>query len=186
MEKRHLTIREISLYAMLGAVMFASKKLMEMIPNVHLLALFIVTFTVVYRKKALYPIYIYVLMDGIFGGFSLWWYPYLYIWTMLFFMTMLLPKRMPQGAAVPVYALTAGLHGLMFGTLYAPYHALVFGLNFKGLLAWIAAGFPYDCIHAVSNFCFGLFVVPLSAAMRQLNRIIFPDITGYRNEPRNE
>ena len=56
-----LTTREIAVFAMLGAVMYASKMLMEVLPNVHLLGTFVVAFTVVYRKKALYPIYIYVI-----------------------------------------------------------------------------------------------------------------------------
>ena len=48
-----LTTREITVFAMLGAVMYASKLLMELVPNVHLLGTFIIAFTVVYRKKAL-------------------------------------------------------------------------------------------------------------------------------------
>ena len=63
--------------------MYASKMLMELAPNIHLLGVFTIAFTVVYRKKALYPIYIYVLLNGIFSGFSAWWLPYLYIWTIL-------------------------------------------------------------------------------------------------------
>mgnify|MGYP006962297164 FL=1 len=56
-----LSTREITVFAMLGALMYASKVLMEIAPNVHLLSVFTVAFTVVYRRKALYPIYIYVL-----------------------------------------------------------------------------------------------------------------------------
>ena len=52
-----LTIREIAVFGMLGAVMYASKMLMELLPNVHLLGVFVVAFTVVYRQKALYPLY---------------------------------------------------------------------------------------------------------------------------------
>ena len=55
------TTREITIFAMLGAVMYASKLLMEVAPNIHLLGVFTIAFTVVYRKKALYPIYIYVI-----------------------------------------------------------------------------------------------------------------------------
>lgn len=51
-----LTAREIAVFGMLGAVMFASKLLMEFAPNIHLLGTFIVAFTVVYRRKALYVI----------------------------------------------------------------------------------------------------------------------------------
>ena len=42
-----LTTREITVFAMLGAVMYASKLLMELIPNVHLLGVLVVAFTVV-------------------------------------------------------------------------------------------------------------------------------------------
>ena len=52
------TTREITIFAMLGAVMYASKLLMEVATNIHLLGVFTISFTVVYRKKALYPIYI--------------------------------------------------------------------------------------------------------------------------------
>ena len=64
-----LSTREIAVFSMLGAVMYASKMIMEIAPNIHLLGVFTIAFTVVYRKKALYPIYIYVLLNGIFCGF---------------------------------------------------------------------------------------------------------------------
>ena len=70
-----LKIREIAVFGMLGALMYASKMLMEVLPNIHLLGVFTIAFTVVYRKKALYPIYIYVLLNGLFSGFATWWIP---------------------------------------------------------------------------------------------------------------
>ena len=65
-----LTVFELALFAMLGAIMFCSKLLMEWIPNVHLLGMFTITFTLVYRKKALFPIYLYVLLNGVYAGFA--------------------------------------------------------------------------------------------------------------------
>ena len=44
------TTKEIALFGMFGALMFASKKLMEVFPNVHLIGVIIVAITVVYRK----------------------------------------------------------------------------------------------------------------------------------------
>lgn len=88
-----LTTREITIFAMLGTVMYVSKMIMEIAPNIHLLGTFTIAFTVVYGKKALYPIYIYVILNGIFCGFAMWWIPYLYIWTILWGVTMLLPKK---------------------------------------------------------------------------------------------
>ena len=90
-----ISIREGAVFSMLGAIMYCSKLIMEAFPNIHLIGVLTVAFTVVYRKKALYPIYIFVLLSGLLSGFSTWWIPYLYIWTVLWGVTMLLPENMP-------------------------------------------------------------------------------------------
>lgn len=163
-----LTIREMAIFSMLGALMYVSKVIMEFAPNIHLLGVFTIAFTVVYRAKALYPIYIFVLLNGIFAGFGTWWIPYLYIWTVLWGITMLLPKKMPKPVAVVVYSVINALHGYGFGILYAPVQALLFGLNFKGMIAWIVAGFPFDMIHGTSNLICGLLIVPIVMILQKL------------------
>jgi len=161
-----LSAREVAVFGMLGAAMYASKLLMEFLPNVHLLGVFVVAITVVYRKKALYPIYLYVLVNGLFAGFALWWVPYLYLWTVLWGAVMLLPRRMPPRVRPLVYMAVCAGHGFLFGTLYAPAQALLFGLDFKGMLAWIVAGLPWDFVHGVSNFFCGVLIVPLISVLR--------------------
>ncbi len=151
---------------MLGALMYMSKWLMEFLPNIHLIGVIIVAITVVYRKKALYPIYIFVFVAGLLGGFSAWWVPYLYIWTILWGMTMLLPKKIPVKIAPVIYMVVCSLHGFLYGIFYAPAQALMFGLDFKGTLAWIAAGLPFDITHGISNFLCGILIVPLIHAIR--------------------
>lgn len=161
-----LSAREVAVFGMLGAAMYASKLLMEFLPNVHLLGVFVVAITVVYRKKALYPIYLYVLVNGLFAGFALWWVPYLYLWIVLWGAVMLLPRRMPPRVRPLVYMAVCAGHGFLFGTLYAPAQALLFGLDFKGMLAWIVAGLPWDFVHGVSNFFCGVLIVPLISVLR--------------------
>ena len=139
-----LTTREVAVFGMLGALMYASKTLMEIAPNVHLIGVFIVSFTVVYRKKALYPIYIYAILCGISGGFATWWIPYLYVWTVLWGAVMLLPENLPGKVRPVIYMAVCAAHGFLFGTLYAPAQALLFGLDFQGMTAWIIAGLPWD------------------------------------------
>ena len=141
--------------------MYASKMIMEVAPNVHLLGVFTIAFTVVYRKKALYPIYTYVLLNGIFCGFATWWIPYLYLWTVLWGATMLLPKRIPEKLRPLVYMLLCAAHGFLFGTLYAPAQALLYGLSFQKMIAWIISGLPWDFVHGVSNFFCGILIVPI-------------------------
>lgn len=165
-----LTTREMTVFAMLGVVMYISKIIMEFAPNIHLLGVFTIAFTVVYRKKALYPIYIYVLLNGIFYGFSTWWIPYLYVWTVLWGMVMLLPKEMPKKIKPIVYMLVCAMHGFLFGILYAPVQAILFGLSFQGMIAWIMAGLPWDFMHGISNFFCGILIMPIIAALRFAKR----------------
>lgn len=155
---------------MLGAVMYASKMLMEFLPNIHLIGVFVVALTVVYRWKALYPLYTFVLIQGLFGGFGIWWVPYLYIWTILWGVTMLLPRNMPQKVSPFVYMAVCSLHGFLYGTLYAPFQAVAFGLNFKGMISWIIAGLPYDCIHGISNLICGALIVPMIVLLRKAEK----------------
>ena len=174
MAARHaspLTLRELVHFSLLGCFMYLSKALMEFLPNVHLLAALTTAYTVCYRKKALYPIYIYVFLNGLFAGFSLWWLPYLYLWTLLWGAVMLLPRNMKNPVAIPVYMTVCTLHGFLFGTLYAPAQALMFGLNFQQMVAWIAAGLPYDLIHGVSNFFAGILVLPIVEVLKRADRI---------------
>ena len=142
-----LNIKETAVFALLGALMYSTKIIMEVLPNVHLLGVFTVATTAVYRKKALYPIYVYVFINGFFSGFAMWWIPYLYIWTVLWGAVMLLPKNIPAKVKPIVYMTVCALHGFLFGTLYAPAQALLFGLDFKGMVAWIAAGLPWDFVY---------------------------------------
>ncbi len=151
--------------------MYASKVLMDILPNIHLLGTFIVAITVVYRKKALYPLYIFILATGLLNGFATWWVPYLYIWTVLWGAVMLLPQNMPPKIKPFVYMLVCGAHGLLYGVLYAPAQALLFGLNFDGMIAWIIAGLPFDITHAISNLVCGLLICPLIAILRKSQRI---------------
>ncbi len=165
-----LTTRELTVFAMLGAVMYASKVILEFAPNIHLLGVFTIAFTIVYRKKALYPIYIYVLLNGMFSGFSAWWVPYLYLWTVLWGFVMLLPKKMPRLIQPIVYMGVCAVHGFLFGTLYAPVQAVLFGLSLEGMVAWIVAGLPWDFLHGVSNFFCGVLIMPIVSVLRLAER----------------
>ena len=164
-----LTVKEMTLFGMLGAVMYCSKIFMEFLPNIHLLGVFTIAFTIVYRKKALYPIYVYVMLNGLLAGFNMWWIPYLYLWAVLWGAVMLLPEKTPK----IVYILVCSAHGFLYGTLYAPAQAIMFGLDFKGMIAWIIAGLPYDCVHGIGNLCVGILIMPIVKLLRKLDRVVY-------------
>lgn len=168
MKNKHLSVKEICLFGILAALMFVSKIVMEALPNIHLLGMLTITYTVVFRKKALIPIYAYVLINGLFAGFDVWWVPYLYIWTVLWGLTMLIPKKTPRVVSAVIYPILCALHGLFFGVLYAPVNAIIMGFSFEQTLAWIAAGFTFDIIHMIGNFAVGFLVLPTSELLKRL------------------
>ena len=104
-----------------------------------------------------------------FYGIQLWNINYLYVWAVLWAVTMLLPRRMPKAVAAIVYPTVCALHGLLYGVLYAPAQALIFGLNFDGMIAWIIAGFPFDLLHGLGNLVAGLLILPLSHLLEKLS-----------------
>ena len=42
--------------------------------------------------------------------------------------------------------------------------------SFEATLTWIASGFPFDCIHGISNFFCGMLIVPIASVLRYLER----------------
>ncbi len=172
--KKKISLRQLTIFAMIAALMYATKIALQALPNVHLLAVFIAASTIVYRKKALYPLYTYVFIEGLFAGFAAWWLPYLYLWTILWAAVMFVTsfKKVTESRFFPlIIMITCALHGFAFGTLYAPAQALMYGLNFKAMIAWIIAGIPFDLIHGISNFCCSLLVMPFVRIMRRADNI---------------
>ncbi len=168
--RRTSNAREMCIFSMLGAIMYISKLIMEALPNIHLLGVLTIAYTLVYRKRALIPIYVYVMLNGLMAGFNFWWLPYTYIWTILWGITMLLPRNMSKKVAIPVYSLICGIHGFAFGTLYAPAQALMFGLDLDGMIAWIIAGITFDLIHGFSNLVIGFLAVPIANMLYKLSK----------------
>ncbi|MBR3844616.1 MAG: hypothetical protein IKM39_03820 [Clostridia bacterium] len=167
-----LNLKELVVFGMLGGVMYASKWLMEVFPNIHLLAMLTIAMTLVFRKKALYPIYVYVVMCGVFSGFAPWWVPHLYLWAILWGAAMLIPQTMKQGIKTVVCIGLCAAHGFLYGVMYAPAQALLYGLNFEGMIAWIVTGIPFDLLHGVGNFLAGFLIVPVVRALNLAKKIL--------------
>ncbi|MBQ6280818.1 MAG: hypothetical protein IJK69_02030 [Oscillospiraceae bacterium] len=169
MGRKRLDLRHILIFALLGTMQFCSKQALEFAPNVELVSTLTMVYTLVYRKYALIPIFVFIFLEGLIAGFGLWWYPYFYLWPFLWGVTMLLPGRMPTWLRVPVYAAVCGLFGLLYGSLYAPFQCYAFlGGDWSRIPAWIAAGVPYDVIHAIGNLALGTLIWPLTCLLLRL------------------
>ena len=166
-----LKLRDIVVLSLMAALMAVSDFAMEALPNIHIVGVFIVVATVVYRRYALLSIYVYVLIQGVVGGFNLWWIPYLYIWTVLWGTIMLVPKSMPEKIKYVLYVALCAAHGFLFGVLYAPAQAIMFGLSLKGAIAWVVAGFTFDAIHGTGNLVLGAALIyPMVKILKQMDK----------------
>ena len=99
--------------------------------------------------------------------------PYLYVWTILWGMVMLLPKKMPKWLAPIVYALVCGLHGFGFGFWWIPSQMALMGFSFEQALIWWQFGFfTADVPHGIGNLVGSTLIIPLVTLIRKLDRRI--------------
>lgn len=164
-------VRLLAVFSMLGAIMFVSDILMEFLPNIHIVGVLTVVYTIVYRSKALIPIYVYVFVNGLYMGFGIWWLAYLYIWAILWALVMLVPRRLPETVKAVLYVICVTAHGLLFGVLYMPVQ-YIYMPSIKSLWAWVSFGFiTADIYHGIGNLIFGiLLILPLSKLLLKLEK----------------
>ena len=168
-----LSIREICLFGILAALTFAAKYVMSWLPNIEPVSLMVMLFAVTFGWKALFPIYFYVLLIGLSEGMGAWWLPYIYVWTILWGMVMLLPKKMPKWLAPIVYALVCGLHGFGFGFWWIPSQMALMGFSLEQALIWWQFGFlTADIPHGIGNLVGSTLIIPLVTLIRKLDRRI--------------
>jgi len=136
---------------------------MSFLPNIEPVSLLVMLYAVVFGRKALYPIYLYILLEILFYGIQLWNINYLYIWVLLAIGAWML-RRSEQPLA---WALLSGVFGLLFGALCAPVYLFSGGLGFA--VSWWISGIPFDLMHCAGNFVMALLLfVPLRRLLEKL------------------
>lgn len=158
-----LTVRELVLFAVLGAMTFAAKYVMSFLPNIEPVSLMVMLFAAVFGKKWVYPVYLYVLMEILFYGISLWNINYLYIWAILAVCACCL-RQMDSSLG---WALLSGGFGLLFGALCGIVDVFVGGVSYA-VTKWVS-GIPFDIAHCAGNFVLALLLFrPLRNLMEKL------------------
>ena len=144
-----IKINEMCVYGLLGTLLFVLKFAMSSLPNIEPVSLLLISYTIIYGIKTLYPLAIYVLLEIIIYGFSLWSIGYLYIWLTLV-MAVIVIRKIVNNKNQIIWALVSGIFGLIFGALYIPLYIVSGGYTFA--ITWWISGLPYDIIHCISNF----------------------------------
>lgn len=139
--------------AVMGVILYVAQVALSFIPNVELVSLFVILFTLVFGRRVIGILSVFILIEGLTYGFGTWWLMYLYIWPLLALITYLL-RKMDSSLA---WALVSGSFGLFFGFLCSFGYLAIGGVG--GAIAYFISGIPYDIVHCIGNFvlCFLLF-----------------------------
>lgn len=145
-QSNRLTARDITIMALMVAIIEVSKMALAQIPNVELTSFWIIMFTLYFGTRIFYVIPVFILIEGAMYGFNLWWIMYLYAWPLLAIVVLLFKKMNTAWE----WSFVSGLFGLCFGFLCSiPY---IFTSGLSGAFAWWVAGIPWDLVHGVANF----------------------------------
>ena len=144
--------REIVIYGILSAVLLAAQVSLGFLPNIEIVTLLILVYTLVFRKKYSLSFIIFVFLEGLIYGFGLWWINYLYVWSIQHSSLFL-----SGNDSVWFWSILSGIYGITFGALCTiPYFAIG---GISGAFAYWTSGLLFDIIHCISNFivCLVLF-----------------------------
>ena len=166
------TPRLIAEIGLMAAILEVSKVALSLIPNVELVSLEIILFTLYLGLPVLAAVWVFVGIELLVWGFSLWTVTYIYIWPILVILTLLLRRYENRPEGYIVFSILSGAYGLFFGALCAIPFLFVGGLP-SAFGMWVA-GIPYDLIHCAGNFilCLVLFR-PQHAVLCRIKRHSF-------------
>ncbi|NLY47709.1 MAG: hypothetical protein GX059_01615 [Clostridiales bacterium] len=138
--------KDIVIIGIMSAILIIAQVALSFIPNVELVSLLVILFSLLYGWKTLFIIYVFVLVEGLIYGFGIWWINYLYVWTILMLAAMLFKKQRSPF----FWAILSGTFGLIFGTLCSIPYLFIGGVPMA--VSQIISGIPFDVIHCVGNY----------------------------------
>lgn len=147
---------------LMTALLFLGQVFMSFLPNIELVSLLVLLYTLYLGKKVFWVIYGFIFLEGFLYGFGIWWFSYLYIWSILAAVTYVFRKN----DSSLFWAIVSGFFGLSFGALCAlPYLAAG---GWAAAFGYWVSGLSFDIVHCVGNFILCLVLYrPLSHLMNR-------------------
>lgn len=132
---------------MLAAILYVSKVALEFLPNVELVSLLTIVYTLVFGKEAILIVTVFNMFELVQWGFGSWWFSYLYVWPLLCLLTLAFRKFFKEEFLL--WAMFSGVFGLIFGALFAIVYIPV---DISYAVSYWISGLPWDVWHAAANF----------------------------------
>lgn len=163
-----LSVKDIVIIGMMTAVLVTAHLALSFLPNIELVSLLIIIFTLVFRWRTLFIIYAFVFIEGLLFGFGQWWFSWLYIWLIPFLIAMLFRNV----RSFFFWAIVSCIFGLSFGALSAIPVIAISGL-YAGFAYWVQ-GIIFDIVHGIGNFAAALLLFhPLYILTDKINKQFF-------------
>ena len=83
---KRTSTKELVSLALIAAAMVIGQVVFAVLPNVEVVSLIVILTTLRFRAKALFPIYVFVLLEGLLYGFGIWWMSYPPSFSMVYIM----------------------------------------------------------------------------------------------------
>ncbi len=167
MSESQITVKDVAYLGVSLAILEASKLALDLLPNVEVVTLLFIVYTIFYGRKTILVAIGFTAIECLLKGFNVWSFMYLYIWPLLIMLVFYARKHNP---GYVFYSILSGFFGLFFGMLCSIPYLLIGGWSMA--VTWWVAGIPYDIIHCISNvvLCLLLFK-PLCAIMKKITSV---------------
>lgn len=161
---------DVALMGMMVATLEAGKMALSAAPNVEIVTLLVILYTLVFGKKTLYAVAVFVLLECAVWGIGLWTVMYLYLWPLLSLTVYMMRKIDSRW----FWSIFSAAFGVMYGGLCSIVYLFLGGPSTA--FAWWIAGIPWDLFHGGANF---VLMAVLYTPLRQvLRRIALPGGKG--------
>lgn len=145
MTRSKLSLLEMVLLSLLGALLFVVQVVLGFLPNIELVSVLIIVYARVYGYKVFYPIYLFVALEALWYGVNTWVIQYTYVWAILALTVLLLRHCESRG----IWVLINAAFGLAFGALCSLTYLFIGGVS--GMIAYWISGIPFDLLHMGGN-----------------------------------
>ena len=147
--------------SLLGALMFVTQLAMSALPNIHIVAPLIIVCCVFFSWRAMYAVFVFVMLEALVWGLGLWVISHMYLWPTLAAAAILM-RRCDEPL---LWAVLSGVHGLFFGAGCAIPYLFIGGWE-MAFSYWLS-GIPFDIVHCLGNFVLTLVL------FHPLKKVIF-------------
>ena len=129
-EKLNISVQDLCLTGIMVAIIEVCKVALTFLPNIELTTFWLILFTIVFGRKSVFTVPVFILIEGCMYGFGNWWIMYLYTWPLLVCVTYLFRKQ----ESVLLWSILSSIFGFLFG-LFCSVPYFVMGV-WEGEILW--------------------------------------------------